>query len=140
MKKRFIPIISAIIISGILILYKLGIYKYNMNMAGMRFGTPILNILIPCCVMVILIHISKLLALNDRIKWLLSDFGKGSLIIMYFHKPFLTDLVEKKLGTEGFIWIPNVLLTLIVSFVVYKIIFHSRILAFVFGGVKLNES
>ena len=128
------PVIGLIVLILLmtLILYKSGIYKYNMDMAGLKLGAPILNLVIPGGIMILLINTIPLL--RGKVGFFLSELGRGSLCIMYVHKFFLNNIFEKVLGVEGFIWIVNVIITVALSYCVYKFISQNNIFRVLFNG------
>lgn len=103
-----------------IILYKLGIYKYNMNLAGMEIGFAGLNLLIPFSFMICMIFAMNILFSVERRKsvdWILKcirKLGKNSLLVMYLHKYILNDILEPLFWDSNFMWMINVLLTIIV--------------------------
>lgn len=103
-----------------IILYKLGIYKYNMNLAGMEIGFAGLNLLIPFSFMICMIFAMNILFSVEKRKsvdWILKcirKLGKNSLLVMYLHKYILNDILEPLFWDSNFMWMINVLLTIIV--------------------------
>lgn len=119
-------------LSGLLFLYKSGMYKYHMNMLDLKFGLPVLNIIIPGGILVLLVDSTYLL--KGKIRCFIAQIGRESLFFMYIHKFLLNDILENILGVEGFIWIINVFITVILSYCVYKLISRNKTLRTVFGG------
>lgn len=131
-KSKIVIGFITIILSGMIFLYKSGIYKYRMDMNDLKLGLPIFNIIIPGGILVLLIDITHLL--KGKVSYFFAELGRGSLMIMYIHKFFLNDILENIFGTEGLIWIINVIVTIILSYCTYKLINRNNVLKRVFGG------
>lgn len=130
--------LSVICIVTFIVLYKMGIYKYHMDMAGMKLGAVLWNLIIPFSAITILLYISiqikELCGLRKKIE----IFGRNSLMIMYLHKFVLNDILESVLGVEGFVWIINVLLTLLICYVTCILISRNAILCKCLGGRSIS--
>lgn len=131
--------LSVICIVAFIVLYKIGIYKYNMNMAAIKLGCPLWNLLIPLSAMIILLYSSAKIKEFCGLRKIIEIFGRNSLMIMYLHKFVLNAIFEPILGVEGYTWIVNVLLTLTVCYIVCILISKNTTLCKFFGGEVFHE-
>ncbi len=134
-----ICLLSILFLVFLLVVYKLNIYKYNMNMAGIYLGTPILNIIVPLNAWIIILYCSRNIKLPKIFVTIIEKFGKNSLLVMYIHKFILNEVLEPFFGVEGFIWILNSSLTLIISYLVCAIVNQSTFFSKCLGGEICHE-
>ncbi|MEH1782204.1 MAG: acyltransferase family protein [Nostoc sp.] len=124
-------IIGIIIFLTAMLLDIVSLLPLNFNMKSTNYGVLIVNVIIALSGIIITQKLALLLYNKPYIGTVLRELGSASMIIMYLHQPIQITIKSYPIfAVQGI----SVIDTLVISYIIYKIIFNYSIMRQLFLG------